>query len=56
MLKYKHIEAAREVRLWVGQIVLPVAGVLLAFPEAREKVREKYVEAKDFVSRKIKRP
>ena len=43
-MKYKHIEAAREARLWIGQIIVPAAAVvgsLLAIPEVRETVAEK---------------
>lgn len=27
-IKTKHIDAAREVRLWLGQIVIPTVGIL----------------------------
>ena len=40
MLKYKHIEAAREVRLWLAQIVVPTVGVLALSPEARQIVAD----------------
>lgn len=28
-MKYKDIEAAREARLWIGQVIVPVAGTVL---------------------------
>lgn len=40
MLKYKHVEAAREVRLWLAQIVIPTVGVLALSPEARQIVAD----------------
>lgn len=43
-MKYKHIEAAREARLWIGQIIVPataVVGSLLAIPEVRDAVATK---------------
>lgn len=27
MLKYKHIEASRELRLWVAQIIIPTLSI-----------------------------
>lgn len=44
IMKYKHIEAAREARLWIGQIIVPtiaVVGSMLAIPEVRGVVAEK---------------
>ena len=36
-LKQKHIEASREARLWIGQIIVPVVStVMIVSPEARE--------------------
>ena len=38
-MTYKQIETAREARLWIGQIVVPVVttiGALMLVPEARE--------------------
>ena len=36
MLKYKHIEAAREVRLWLAQVIVPLVGVMALSPDARK--------------------
>ena len=46
MLKYKHIEAAREVRLWLARIVVPTVGVLALSPEARKIVTDLLGKAK----------
>ena len=36
-LKQKHIEASREARLWIGQVIVPVVStVMIVSPEARE--------------------
>lgn len=54
MLKYKHIEAAREVRLWVAQVIVPVAGVMAMSPEARQAAAQMLNGAKNFINRKRK--
>ena len=54
----KNIEAAREVRLWIGQIVVPaltVAGSALAIPEVRQAVAVKAKEMKQKVETKLKK-
>lgn len=43
-MTYKQIEASRELRLWIGQIVIPAVGVsavLLSNPEIKRAVEEK---------------
>lgn len=43
-MTYKQIEASREVRLWIGQIVVPaitLAATTLAIPEVRQAVAAK---------------
>jgi len=40
----KRIDASREVRLWIGQVIVPALGtgiMLMAHPEIREKAAEK---------------
>lgn len=55
-MKYKHIEAMREVRLWIGQIVVPAAALVFAIsPEARTSVAEKMRDVKVKISEKLKR-
>lgn len=53
-MKRKNIDTMREVRLWIGQIVVPVVMVTataMAIPEVRQKI----VEKADKVKRAIKR-
>ena len=43
-MKYKHIEAARELRLWIGQIIVPAATVAITamtIPEVRQTIAAK---------------
>ncbi len=41
MLKYKHFEASRELRLWLTQVILPIGLVVLATnDDARKKLNE----------------
>ena len=39
-MTYKQIEAAREARLWIGQIIVPAA-IVLSIPEVRQAVKAK---------------
>ena len=51
-MTYKQIEAAREVRLWIGQIVVPAvttAAALMAVPEIRWAVTSKVKEMKQSI-------
>ena len=45
-MTYKQIEASREARLWLAQIVLPIATVIMMVPEAREAIVDKVRTAK----------
>lgn len=48
-MKYKHIEASREARLWIGQILVPsitFAAGILAIPEVRRAVAAKAEEVR----------
>ena len=43
MLKYKHIEAARETRLWIGQVLVPaITGAIILYsnPDSRRWINE----------------
>lgn len=57
-MTYKQIEAAREVRLWIGQIIVPAATLavtILAIPEVRQAVAAKADQVKNKIeNRKIK--
>lgn len=57
-MKRKNIDTMREVRLWIGQIVVPaitVVGSALAIPEVRSAVATKDEDWKQSIERKIKR-
>ena len=49
MIKYKHIEAAREARLWIGQVIIPsitILGSAMLIPEVRQRVKDTVCEIK----------
>ena len=52
-MTYKQIEASRERRLWLGQIIIPVVTVLVAIPEVREAAVTKAKNVKRFVKEKF---
>ena len=55
-MKYKHIEASREARLWISQVIVPVtlAGVMVwSKPDARAKIKAKASRVKDFIKTKV---
>lgn len=56
-MTYKQIEASRELRLWIGQVIVPavsVTAVVLANPGVRDAAREKLDRIKQkFQFRKI---
>lgn len=57
-MKYKHIEAAREARLWIGQIVVPALTLVMttmAIPEVRQAVAAKANLVKQNINEKLKR-
>lgn len=54
-MTWRQIEASREARLWIRQIVLPVAAVVMMVPEARNAVVEKAKEAKKAIETKFKK-
>ena len=51
----KQIDASREARLWLAQIVLPIAGVVMMVPEAREAVVAKVKQAKQNIETAFKK-
>ena len=56
--KYKHIEAARELRLWIGQIIVPAATVAITtmtIPEVRQAIAAKANSVKQNIESKMKR-
>lgn len=49
-MTYKQIEASREARLWITQVIAPVLGigvVAMTIPEVREPVITKFKNVKD---------
>lgn len=55
-MAYKQIEAAREVRLWIGQIVVPAATVAvtaMTIPEVRQMIAAKADSVKYKIKSKI---
>lgn len=49
-MTYKQIEASRELRLWIGQIIVPattLAVTVLTIPEVRQKVATKFGKVKN---------
>jgi hypothetical protein len=56
IMTYKQIEAAREIRLWIGQIIVPactVAVTMLTIPEVRQAVAAKANGVKRSVENKV---
>lgn len=52
----KQIDAAREIRLWTGQIVVPaVIAVLALSPDIRAKIKSKALNVKDHIKTVFKK-
>ncbi len=51
----RQIDASRETRLWLTQIVIPIAGVVMMVPEAREAVVARVKQAKKNIEDKFKK-
>ena len=57
-MTYKQLETIREVRLWIGQIIVPAASVAVAtltIPEVRQMVATKAASVKESIQNKTKR-
>ena len=57
-MSYKRIEASREVRLWLGQIIIPATSALMAtltIPEVRQAVAAKATQIKYSIESKMKK-
>ena len=57
-MTYKQIEASREIRLWITQIIVPAAmtvGGLMLMPGVREPVVAKASEIKNKIRTKFRR-
>lgn len=58
LMTWKQIEASREIRLWVGQILIPaatLAATTLTIPEVREAVAAKAKSVKMSIESKMKK-
>ena len=48
-MTYKQIEASREMRLWIGQVIIPAAAAAVAIasnPNTRDYISKKYNNVK----------
>lgn len=54
-MTYKQIEASREARLWIGQVILPIITAVMLVPEAREAVVDKVKTVKKNIENKFKK-
>lgn len=57
-MTYKQIEQMREIRLWIGQIVVPAGAAvvsLMTIPEVREAVATGAKSVKQTIERKMKK-
>lgn len=55
-MTWKQIETSREIRLWVGQIIVPtitLAGMAMSIPEVREAVGSKTRKMKEAINSKF---
>ena len=55
-MTYKQIEASREARLWIGQIIVPTASAVIAMltiPEVRQAVSAKAESIRWSINRKM---
>lgn len=49
-MKYKHIQAAHEIRMWIGQVIVPaIIGMVTLYsnPQTREFMDEKKCDVKN---------
>lgn len=57
MLKQKHVDAAREVRLWLAQVIIPVGtmAVMLSNESVKSTIEEKATGAVNAVKNRFKK-
>lgn len=54
-MKWKQIETSREIRLWIGQIIVPLAtAVVIVSPDARQAISNGYVKVKNTIADKYR--
>ena len=57
-MTYKQIEASREMRLWIGQVIVPAAVAAVAIasnPNTRDYISKKYNNVKSRIQKKFER-
>lgn len=57
-MTYKQIEASREMRLWIGQVIVPAAVATIAIasnPQTRNYVSKKYNNVKSRIKKKFEK-
>lgn len=54
-MTHKQIDASREARLWLTQVVLPVVGLVMMVPETRQIALAKASEMKAKIEAKFKK-
>ena len=54
-MKQKHVDACREVRLWIVQVIVPTIVIMTAFPETRQWVSSKVEQGKAKLKEKLER-
>lgn len=57
-MTYKQIEASREARLWIGQIIVPTVigvGMILSNPQARQAIVTKAQNVKNLLKTNSKK-
>lgn len=57
-MTYKQIEASREARLWISQIIVPVIGtaaMIMTVPEVRTTIVDKCKKMKESIVKKFKK-
>ena len=55
-MTWQQIETSREIRLWIGQIIVPtitLAGMAMSIPEVREAVGSKARKMKEAINSKL---
>ena len=58
-MTYKQIEQAREIRLWIGQIIIPAMGIgamINANPETMNNLKSKAINVKNGFMNFINKP
>lgn len=57
-MTYKQIQAGHEVRMWMKDVIIPVAGaaaIVLSNPDTRQAISQKAFRIKCAIKRKLKK-